>query len=643
MTRSHNDEPAADEALDELHKTEDERVLDLLAKVDVAGGDSPDTLTALRTIRRHYEVWEQAKAEKPPYDPGTLLKLTEASSLLRQCFDAMVMGVWGHGYQIVPVIDTTDEDIDAQIERAIILEREAEAADEADALRDSGEADEAESAAADVDYTVTETEIKERRDQLERQIASQTFKAQQWFKEASVDQSFLELCQWMGWDREAIGHGAWEFARDSRGRLRVVGYVPGHTVYPLADASHYVDVEGQQRVSPIKSRPYTYRRKFSRYVQVIGTRKLYFKELGDPRIVSGQTGKVYADVLTPKGKVKITAEELFQKKEPEAPRANEMIYFPIHSPRSTAGIPRYVGNLPNILGQRAAEETTWLYFDNKSVPVGAWVILGGTLHDNVKKQIRDVTRDQLKGVKGFHRAMIIEVAAPPTRGGSGSAEKPEVKWIDLMGANRSEAGWIKYGKDNRDKVGASFRLPPLLRGEAPQDLTRANSYASMEMADTQVFSAERMAFDWTMTRRVLADLGCDLVEFKLNSPVTTDPEVQAKATDVFAKHGGMLPNDVRKIAARTLNLELDSVDADWATVPLSMALAGFAAPADGEPQDPDETTVKLAWIEDILGDLLEQRGLQVVAVESVESQPEQVDGVTLPHDAPINGDERDED
>lgn len=588
----------------------------LMAKVEVASGDAVDVPTAMNLIGKSRDAWTGTKAEKTAYPPVTLNKLVERSSLLRPNIEGMVMGVHGHGFRIEPIVDLTDDNIEQQVEDAILLERDADREAAIQALIDGEDELSPEEAEKQVpfDAKVSEGEIKERIDQLKWEIARQMFRCRTWFRESGVDKPWADIVKDMWRDREAIGHGAWEFTRNSRGAITRVTYIPGHTIFPVTNSSAWVEAEGRQQVSPIATAPAPVLHRFRTFVQVIGSKKVYFKELGDPRAMSGHSGKVFKDM-----------DEMEAKEKEHAVAAGEVLYFAIHSPSTEAGVPRYTGNIQNVLGQLEAEDTTMMYFANKSVPVGAWVVEGGILTDEVSKSIVDQTRNMVKGTKNFSNVMIITVATP--RSMEGTNQRPRVQFIDLMNMNKDDAGWIKYGRDNRDKVGSSFRQPPLMRGEAPSDLTRANAYASIEFTDTYNYSPERLSFDWIMNERLLPDLGYDLVKYVTNSPVTTDPEMISKIMEVGGKYGGLTPNDERKISADALNLDMNPIEEEWGNQPLAMTLAGLIQEAQGD----DEETVKfsLGAISDLLGEMLDQRGITATSIQSVDDL---TDDIHTPHD-----------
>ena len=570
-----------------------------LSKVTVVEGDaSPDVLTAIILEGDRMSAWTNSNAVSPPYDPDALLAVVVNSSVLPQCVEGMVIGCDGFGHRLDPVFDTSDREIKDKVRAAIILEREADADEVA---RERKVKPGKEPKPVEVDTEVAEQEINDRIARLERETRKQMFKAEAWFEECCTDYPFEELRRRKTRDREQVGQGAIEISRDSRGDPETLGYIPGHTIYPVEGMSPWMELEEKFKVSPISSRVRMRKRRFRTYVQVVkGTidAPVYFKQFGDPRTVSRITGKAYKDPAAMK------------KAEPKAPAANELLYFPIHSPSTVVGVPRWVGQIRNVEGMRAAEETNYLYFDNKSVPVGAWICENGTLGPSMSQALIDY----MKGVKGrdaFHRSVVIELAVEP-HGRDETPPDKRLRWESFMSDQRTDAAFLEYCKACRDQVGSAFRLPPLLRGEAPSELTRANSYASLEFAEQQVFAPERRAFDWVINKYIMPSIGCELVKFTSKGPVTADAESVSAAVQIFATQGGLVPGDVRKAAAQVLSMDLPPIEQDWVKQPLALTLAGYAsALATGDQVQQEQA---MTQVEAALGRALDRKDVKITRI-----------------------------
>lgn len=580
-----------------------------------AGGDEELIEKALQGMSDQAETWTNNGAVTPRYVDRSLLGMVERSSILPQCLDAMAVGIDGWGHRFEPVIKISDDDVEDQVKAAIILEREADAREIAQAKGDEDWT---------VDYEIDDSEVKERLEILTRQLPIQKFRAETWFISAPSGAPFVELRQWMRNDQYSIGRGVLEIARDEIDYPVQIGYIPAHTLLPLAKKPPPTKIKTEVPVSPISKRKVNREVQFDIYVQQVGNKRKYFKEFGDPRVVSQHTGKVYKTIKA------MEKAENKKKGSPKSIPATEVLYLPVHSPNSTAGEPPWVGQIPNVLGVRAAEEVNFDYFDNKAIPPGAWIVIGGMLDDPVRKLMEDHIRKKVKGRSNFHTPLIIELAAPQGARDQ-KVEQPKISWMSFRGDLDKDATHLKYDEASRDKVRGSFRLPRILTGDVQDALARANAYASVEFANTHVFSPPRTVFDWIINERLMPALGITLWKFVSNSPDTTDIEQVAKTTDVFANRGGITPADVRKIAADALNMELDPIDEPWSNVPLALTLAGFAAeqmgvPADGVGADilgsfgPDGTPEKRALAQKILTEFFVRFGYELKSITSLSDE-----------------------
>jgi PBSX family phage portal protein len=317
-------------------------------------------------------------------------------------------------------------------------------------------------------------------------------------------------------------------------------------------------------------------KRFRRYVQIIeqGMRPIYFKELGDPRLISGKSGNVFKD-----------EQQLQEIDGPDAFWATEVLHFRVASPRTAYGIPRWIGVLLSVLGSRQVDEVNFSYFDNKSVPPLLVTVADGRMTDESVERMRTHIDTEVKGKRNFHKILILEAETnqEPGQQHSGRA-KIDVKPLTM--AQHNDALFQKYDERNMDKVGMAFRLPRLLRGDI-RDFNRATADAALEFAEMQVFVPEREDFDFVMNRVILPLLGIRFWLFKSNSPQLTDPQEQGKLIVEMVKEGVLVPAEGRQEAEKVLNRELPKIDAPWTRLPVAMTLAGQAPPPEPMPETED--------------------------------------------------------
>ncbi len=487
---------------------------------------------------------------EPPYDPETLCLLLEHSNSLRPNVDAYATNIDGFGHKLQAAIDFDSEDADERVAECVFLERVA--------ARERGELDER------APLEPTEAEVRSRRDELRLLARVERARLRSFFDSCTFDHSFVDLRRMTRQDLEVTGNATWECLRDARGRLARFVYVPSFTVRLLALDQDPVEVDERVRVSPVSLHTVRCRRRLRRFVQTDGDKRTYFKSLGDPRVISRKTGRVFESV------------EALKREDLTDGPATELLHFAIHSSRSPYGVPRWIGTLLSVLGSRAMEEVNHAYFDNKSVPPLALLVSGGKIAPTSAPRIERFVEEELKGRDNFHKLLIIE--AEPFAKGDGARTRVDIK--PLTGAQQQDALFQGYDSRNIDKVGSSFRVPALLRGDS-KDFNRSVADAQLIFAEDQVFAPERDSFDHVMNRRILADLGIRFWSFRSQTPVTRDPERLTVSIEKLVRVGVLTPEEGRQLAEDVFNTELRKLPDEWVKKPITLTLAGIQNSTDG--------------------------------------------------------------
>jgi PBSX family phage portal protein len=359
--------------------------------------------------------------------------------------------------------------------------------------------------------------------------------------------------------------------RNGAGEIVQFVYVPGFTVRLLPLDPELVEIDHKVKISDLSFDTVKVRCRFRRYVQVFEAETVFFKEFGDPRILSRRSGRVFRSV-----------DELLAADPTDGP-ATELLHFRVHNPRSNYGVPRWIGNLLAVLGSRQAEEVNYLYFQNKSVPPLAILVSGGRLSAQSIPRIESFIEEHIKGKRNFHKVLILE--AEPA-GGGGNIEhtgRLRIELRPLTAAQHNDALFQNYDIANQDKVGQSFRLPRLLRGNM-QDFNRATADSALMFAEMQVFQPEREEFDFVVNRKVLADMGIRFWRFVSKSPVNRDPATMADIIRGLVNANVLTPEEARQLAGEVFNRELRKISAPWVKQPVPLTLAGV--PIGREEQSP---------------------------------------------------------
>jgi PBSX family phage portal protein len=496
----------------------------------------------------------------PPYDPETLAILFENSSSLRQNVDAYVTNIDAFGHRFEPVIDLDASDVDLRIANALIVERQRRRADP----RFRGDP-----AVQGQPSTPTPEEVAAKKAEVIEQMRLERSRLETFFEFCCVDLSFVTLRRRTRQDIEVMGNGYWEVLRDGSGEIVQLVYLPGFTMRLLPLELELVDVDVNLKISEIAFDTMKVRRRFRRYVQVFEQQVVYFKEFGDPRILSRKTGRFFRSI-----------DELEATDAADGP-ATEVLHFKLHNARSAYGTPRWIGNLLSVLGTRQAEEVNYLYFENKSVPPLALLVSGGRLSAQSIPRIESYIENHIKGKRNFHKVLILE--AEPPSGGMDHTGRMKIELRPLTSAQHTDALFSSYDERNHDKVGQSFRLPRLLRGDI-RDFNRSTGDAALSFAEMQVFQPEREEFDFIVNRKLLADMGIRFWRFRSNSPVTRDPAAMADIIKGLVNANVLTPDEGRTLAGDVFNREFKKINASWVRQPVPLTLAGI--PPTPEPENP---------------------------------------------------------
>lgn len=474
---------------------------ELLAKAEVLG-------TGDRTIPASHRIEEDPFASQygteviePPLPLTRLVEMPELSNILNQCIEAMETNIDGSGYTLV-----------------------------ARRIPEQGE-----------DYS--EEEMEERR------------RVERFFRFCNPEMSFTDIRRATRKDLETTGNAFWELLRNGKGELVGIVHVPSYTVrltrldreltpthYKVLDeGGHYETIEHVKR--------------FRRYVQIVGGKKVYWKEYGDARPIDALTGEP-ADGDTKR-------------------LANEMIHWRIYSPRSPYGIPRWAGNILAVLGSRAAEEINYAYFDNKSVPPLAILVSGGHLAEGVRERLEDYVEEQLKGRSNFHKMLILEAEGsnngPLSVGPQGNVK---IDMKPLTNLIQQDALFMRYDEANREKIRSSFRLPPLYVGLA-KDFNRATAEEAREIAEAQVFGPERDAFDFVINHRIFPVL--DVVHWEFKTLVAPQENPDKESAIIKRLAPWLTGAEVRRMIEQVLHVDLAELEGEWLSAPLQLYLAQNAS------------------------------------------------------------------
>lgn len=475
----------------------------------------------------------------PPLQLELLVNAFEESNALRQNIDAMTTNVDGFGFDIVSSMPTVGADAREFVEDLLF-----------DESNDEKEA--------------TSDEVKEKLAALIKITARERRKARNFFSYAA-DESFIELRRSSREDLEVLGNFTWEVLRDKSGRVARFVHLPFYTMR-LTKLTDPTKVTIKRKVDPITFEEFEETRRFRKFIQEVSNEVRYYKEFGDPRLISKKNGRIFKD----KDEC-----EVAKKDDKEEGLATEVLHYKIRALRGPYGLPRYAGNLLSIRGSRLAEEVNFFYFQNRAIPPMMIFVENGTLADSAVKRLEEFFEEIKGDTRNFWKVAILEGESQEVarRRGVAWSGQPRFKVVKLSSEQLKDALFQEYDANNRDKVGESFRLPRLLRGDV-RDFNRATAEVAKAFGEEQVFQPERDRFDAWINRVIMPALDFRFVEFKSLSSVVRDPFSLTEMTEKLVKAGILIPEEGRQIAEDIFNRDFAKIEEDWVKRPIPLTIAG---------------------------------------------------------------------
>lgn len=444
------------------------------------------------------------KVIDPPLSLGELSVLSEFSTELEQTTEAMAVGVDGFGYRIMP-----------------------------------------------------QTMTKEQQEKFKKESDEEWEFLDHFFKFPNADESFVKLRRESTQERELTGNAYWELVpslTDSK-RYSAINRINCATIR-ITKADRVMTKMGLNYVkNDLSLGTKFFQKRFRRFVQIIGTKKVFFKQFGDPRIIDKRTGEV-AENLEPKF------------------RANELFHFKIESRRRTPyGMPRFTGNIISIKGSRQADETNIITLMNNNIPSFAILANGGMLTQGSVDRIREFVDTQIKGSSNYSKWLILE--GESTHDGLSSPNSIKIEIVPLTRAQHQDMLWQSYDENNAKKLRRNFRIAPILIG-ASENYDRATAQVSEALTEKYVFNPEREEIDREINKILLAQ-GIRFWVFKSNSPNVTNDDDLVRILTGSERSGALTPRIARMLLEDILNRDLpgfENLPPDFnPDVPFSFTLA----------------------------------------------------------------------
>jgi len=378
-------------------------------------------------------------------------------------------------------------------------------------------------------------------------------------------------------DFETFGYAYLEVVRSSSGRPALICHVPSqHTRMSSAGELVEVDVPAINKKGKRVLRQQ--KRRFRRFLQEVTaglgkeSRKAWFKEFGDPRSLSVQSGK-YGRTVT----------EI---------QASELLCLRNYDPATTYGLPRWHSQIPNIEG--AHEATMWNLetLVNNGVPFALLMVSGGSVNPTTM----EVLEQAVSGVRGrasVGRIVVVEgIGDTRSAGDHGGVEPPKMELKMLASERQLEGMFADYKKDVSFGIMLSFGLAPIILGMS-QDHTQATAAGAIFVAESMTFAPARARLEDMLNSRVLPEMDITHYEIRFKGAEITDSEEQLRVIEVADKIGAMTPNMAIPVINRLLGTDRELISEDWGDVPFATTIAAKAA-AEAANEDAPEDTGQMA-------------------------------------------------
>jgi PBSX family phage portal protein len=427
------------------------------------------------------EIAGKTNVINPPYNLTELHRLQQLNNTLMQCITAMEINIHASGYTIVPKDPEKD-----------LNKKQAES-------------------------------------------------AKNFFDEVFPRKSYQTVRRAMARDLEATGNGYLEVIRNAAGKIIFLNHIDAKSIrlIKLENASTVQRVAVMRDGAKIQV-PMTMRER--RFVQVVGSQRVYFREFGASRQINKFKGFWEGEVGT--------AGE--NKPIPLDAQGTELIHFKITCDTDTPyGVPRWINQVPSVLGSRKAEEFNLNFFDSGGLPPAIIFIEGGGMTSN----IRDQLNRYLKG-KGSDSNQMAIVELFSTAGTLDKAGKVKVN-VERFGP-QDDSMFENYDVRSEERVRGAFRLPPIFAGKGDK-ANFATAFASYVTAETQVFLPERNEHDEIINLLILPALGLDEVEYKSNPISIKESKIELEGIKIARDGGALSIQGVIDAVNKATNLDLQAI------------------------------------------------------------------------------------
>lgn len=462
----------------------------------ITGVKKSETPTAKSADEKKYVI---ADVLEPKYSIAKLLEMKEMSTILPQCIEAYKQNIVGFGYQLK--------------------------------------------------YKNDETKDKET-----SEMVAEWNRVDDALKYMHMEKSFINILKEGIDDREACGNGYIEVIRNGKREIVELEKIEDASSIRTTKKGSAVDVTYYRDGQTFKRK-----KQFRRYVQIVnGSKVVWFKEFGDPRIMDLRTG-------------------VFNDQTPVDYQANELLHLKIGN--GAYGIPRWISALMDMYGSRNASELNYRYFKQGRHLPAAILIKNGRLTEGSEAALTEYA-SSVEGQENAHKFLLLEAEAletEPSLGFEKDKVSVDIEIKPLAEMLQRDGLFVNYDDTNRKKVQSHFRLPDLYVGYS-KDFNRATADTAMLITEQQIFIPERKSLSFLINNLLLADYELKYVTVELRNPDISNPQDVASILGAVNGIGAVAINDTRELLGNVLGKKLENFEDERANLPTALLNQGTTVP-----------------------------------------------------------------
>ena len=371
----------------------------------------------------------------------------------------------------------------------------------------------------------------------------------------NLDQDTKEVFENVIVARETFGIAYLEILRNLANEIVGIEFMRSTAaIRKTTPLSPYVDTTYTLR-GQVYERP----KKFKKYRQQSNGATVYFKEIGDPRVMDRHTGE-YRETAQP---------------------ATELLEFALGV--APYGEVRWLGQVLGVEGARSAESLNNRYFKNGRHTPMMIMVNGGTLTDASFEKLQGYM-SAIKGENGQHAFVVLEAAEIAGKTAIDGDIPPTVTIHSMADMLQRDELFQNYLDNARRKAQSAFQLPDLYVSYTT-DFNRATAQVAQELTEQQVFQPERTSLAWVINNKLLAEYQFRHVEAYFLGPDISNVDDIVKLLNVARVAGGLTPNKAKEVAYLAMGEKAERFEGDWGDIPIEIQRLKHAKSTDNDALD----------------------------------------------------------